>query len=86
MKVETKRALENTADFEEPVFDQDMIMDWAQSDEGGGLPYPSARPFSIWLDSGWPEYDDPESVQTNLDILWSALDEWTGGRAPRPTD
>lgn len=81
----TKRDLENLANFEEPVFDQDMIRDWAQSDDGAGLPYPSALAFSTWLDTGWPEYDDPERDQTNADILWSALDEWTGGRAVRPT-
>jgi hypothetical protein len=80
MNVGTKRQLENLANFGEADFDQDMIRDWAKSDDGGGLPYPSALAFSVWLDSGWNEFEDPEQDQTNLDVLTSGLSEWTGGR------
>lgn len=80
MKDGTKRDLDKLANFEVPDFDQDMILDWAQSDDGAGLPHPAAVAFTAWLDSGWTEYDDPERDQTNLDILKSALSEWTGGR------
>ncbi len=78
--------LNSTADFEEPVFGEDEILAWARHDQGGGLPFPAARPFAQWLDSGWNEYADPDNDQTNLDVLYGALSEWTGGRSIRPTD
>lgn len=74
------KKLNDPADFEATEFTEIMIQAWASSDEGGGLPYASARAFAAWLDSGWNEYQDPERDQTNLDILKSGLSEWTGGR------
>lgn len=74
------KKLADTADFEEAEFTESMIQEWAQAEDGGGLVYPAARAFASWLDNGWNEFADPEQVQTNLDVLKSALSEWTGGR------
>lgn len=79
--------LNSPADFEESVFGEDEILAWARHDQGGGLPFPAAHPFAGWLDRNWNEFADPEQdSQTNLDVLYGALDEWTGGRVVRPTD
>jgi len=74
------KSLEQAANFEEAEFTESMIQEWASSEDGGGLPYASAHAFAAWLDNGWNEFNDPESSQTNLDILKSGLREWTGGR------
>ncbi len=74
------------ANFEETEFGEDEILAWARHDQGGGLPFPAARPFAGWLDRNWNEFVDPEKDQSNLDVLWGALDDWTGGRAIRPTE
>lgn len=66
------------ADFEEAMFDMDDILEWAQTDTGGGLPYVSAQPFASWLDSVWSDYDDGTGDQTNEDVLKGALSFWTG--------
>lgn len=80
-----KDLLNATADFEEAVFGEDDIRAWARHDEGGGLPFPSAHAFARWLDNGWNDFADPDRAQSNLDVLFSGLDQWTGGRAIRPT-
>ena len=66
------------ADFEDAVFGYRLIKEWAMSDEGGGLPSVSARPFAAWIDSEWNGFDDGSGTQTNEDILKGALDFWRG--------
>jgi len=64
------------ADFEKQAFGFDLIYAWALSD--GGLPAVSARPFAVWLDENWNEFDDGEDKLTNKDVLEGALEHWTG--------
>lgn len=66
------------ADFEESMFDEDDMLEWAQDSKGGSLPAPSALAFASWLDSVWNDYDDSSGTQTNEDILKGALAFWTG--------
>ena len=66
------------ADFEGQVFDKSEILAWATSDQGGGLPSVSARPFAAWLDGMWNQYSDESGTQTNEDVLKGALSFWTG--------
>lgn len=66
------------AEFEDEVFDERDILDWATSDTGGGLPRVSAEPFAAWLNNTWNEYSDEDREQTNEEVLKSALDHWTG--------
>lgn len=77
--------LTSVANFEEAVFTEDMILQWAQADTGGGLPAPSALAFASWLDSTWNDYDDGTDKQTNQDVLTGALAHWTGGPDLVPT-
>lgn len=66
------------AEFEDEVFDQNDILDWAKSSTGGGLPPVSAEPFAAWLNDTWNEYNDEDREQTNGEVLKSALEFWTG--------
>lgn len=66
------------AEFEDEVFDEKDILDWATSGTGGGLPDVSAQPFAAWLNNTWNEFGDEDREQTNEEVLKSALDHWTG--------
>lgn len=66
------------ANFEEVEIGPADILEWAQSDEGGGLPTVSAEPFAAWLDAEWNEFDQGDETQTNEDVLKGALAFWTG--------
>ena len=70
--------LTDPADFEKQAFGFDLIYAWALADGGGGLPAVSARPFAVWLDDEWNEFDDGEDKLTNKDVLEGALEHWTG--------
>jgi hypothetical protein len=73
-----KAKLTDLADFENQVFTQDMILEWAKSESGGGLPSVSARPFAEWIDRSWNDFDDGEGKLTNEDVLKGAQEFWTG--------
>jgi hypothetical protein len=57
--------------------ERDEIYLWAVED--AGLNLPSARAFTAWLDQVWSEFGDEDD--TNRDVLYGALNDWTGGRA-----
>lgn len=50
---------------------------WAQDDNGGGLPAPSARAFAAWLDECFYEWNG-DGDQTNEDVLKGARAHWVG--------
>ncbi len=70
--------LTSLANFEDDGFAYFKILNWADSDTGGGLPYVSALPFAHWLNNAWNDFDDGEGKLTNEDVLKGALDHWTG--------
>jgi len=86
MKDTTKDALKLPADFEKPEFGYLKIRDWAESIEGGSISLASAKAFANWLNQAWNDYGDSDDLQTNEDVLYGALSDWTGGRIIRPTD
>jgi hypothetical protein len=80
----TTDVLTERADFDEPVFDRDMILDWAMNGQGGDLIGPAASAFASWLDADWNDYDDGTGTQTNEDVLRGALNQWVGGHRVFP--
>jgi hypothetical protein len=56
------------------------IKEWAQADDGGWLPEPSAHAFAGWLEDTWGEFAD-EGEETVERVLRGALSEWCGGRS-----
>lgn len=74
----TNNDLSALADFDDDMFDEGAILDWALSDTGGGLPEVSARPFARWLNNEWNDFADESGAQTNEDVLKGALMHWMG--------
>lgn len=81
MNAKTKELLNQPADFETSALDTPVILSWAVDDDGGGLPFASARPFASWLNGVWNGFDDSAGKLTNLGVLKGGLHEWTGGRS-----
>lgn len=73
-----KAKVTDLADFTTTAFGYFEIVTWAKSDEGGGLPDPSARPFAAWLDGCWADFQDEENPPTNEDVLKGAIAFWKG--------
>lgn len=77
MAVQMKQVLDSPA-FATEV-DWSMIRSWADSEDGGQLPYESAGAFATWLNENWDDWTDDESA-TVKNVLEGAVTDWCGGR------
>jgi hypothetical protein len=76
----TRRLLGQTVD--EATVTLTPIRDWAEAEDGGTLPEPSARAFALWLNEEWNDWTE-DGETTVKDAFEGAVAQWCGGRTFR---